>query len=64
MGKNSDRSPEGTYILVGFLLEHNDAFDKTLQKWMDQGIIQFGQHLEEEYVDVIDGNTKKMFCIG
>ena len=34
----------------GFLLEHNKAFERTLQKLMDQGIVQFGPYPEEKYV--------------
>ena len=39
----------------GFLLEHNKAFERTLQKLMDQGIVQFGPYPEEKYVATIEG---------
>ena len=39
----------------GFLLEHNEAFETTLQKLVDQGIVQFGLYPEEKYVATIGG---------
>ena len=44
------------YLLeYGFLLEHNKAFERTLQKLVDQGIVQFGPYPEEKYVAVMEG---------
>ena len=39
----------------GILLEHNEAFERTLQKLVNQGIFQFGPYPEEKYVVAIEG---------
>ena len=39
----------------GFLLKHNKAFERTLQKLMDQGIVQFGPYPEAKYVTAVEG---------
>ncbi|XP_058784234.1 uncharacterized protein LOC131659005 [Vicia villosa] len=45
------------YLLArGFILEHNEAFKDTLQRLMDQGLIQLKEHLEEEYVAMLERN--------
>ncbi|XP_058784481.1 uncharacterized protein LOC131659286 [Vicia villosa] len=45
------------YLLAkGFILEHNKAFKNTLQRLVDQGVIQFKEHPEEEYVAMLDRN--------
>ncbi|XP_058726036.1 uncharacterized protein LOC131597348 [Vicia villosa] len=45
------------YLLAkGFILEHNKAFKDTLQRLVDQGIIQLKEHPEEEYVAMLDRN--------
>ncbi|XP_058760553.1 uncharacterized protein LOC131633896 [Vicia villosa] len=45
------------YLLArGFILEHNEAFKGTLQKLVDQGVIQLKEYLEEEYVAMIERN--------
>ena len=52
------------YLLeCGFLLEHNEAFGRTLKKLVDQGIVQLGPYPEEEYVATIEGNTKNPLVI-
>ncbi|XP_058784944.1 uncharacterized protein LOC131659833 [Vicia villosa] len=49
------------YLLArGFILEHNEAFKKTLQRLVDQGVIQFEEHPEEEYVAMMDRNEPLM----
>ena len=45
------------------LLEHNEAFEKTLQKFVDQGIVQFRKYPKEEYVAAINGSSKKPLVI-
>ena len=42
----------------GFLLEHNEAFERTLQKLVDQGIVQFGSYPEEKYVATLRGKAQ------
>ncbi|XP_058775445.1 uncharacterized protein LOC131649706 [Vicia villosa] len=45
------------YLLArGFILEHNEAFKDTLQRLMDQGIIQLKEHPEEKYVALLERN--------
>ncbi|XP_058744334.1 uncharacterized protein LOC131616905 [Vicia villosa] len=45
------------YLLArGFILEHNEAFKDTLQRLVDQGIIQLKEHPEEEYVAMLERN--------
>ena len=44
-------------------MEHNESFDKTLQKLVDQGIVQFGSYPKEEYVASIEGSTKNPLVI-
>ena len=52
------------YLLeCGFLLEHNEAFERTLQQLVDQGIVQFGPYPEGEYVAAIEGGTNKPLVI-
>ena len=52
------------YLLeCGFLLEHNEAFEKTLQQLVDQGIVQFGPYPEAKYIAAIEGSTKKPLVI-
>ena len=41
----------------GFLLEHNKAFETTLENLVDQGIVQFGLYPEEKYVATIGGKN-------
>ena len=48
------------YMLeCGFLLEHNEAFEKTIQKLVDQRIVQFGPYPKGEYLGGIEGSTKR-----
>ena len=42
----------------GFLLEHNEAFEKTLQKLGDQGIVQFRPYPEEKYKATLKGKKR------
>ena len=52
------------YLLeCGFLLEHNEAFKRTLQQLVDQGIVQFGLYPEGEYIETIQGGIKKPLVI-
>ncbi|XP_058741268.1 uncharacterized protein LOC131613633 [Vicia villosa] len=45
------------YLLAkGFILEHNEAFKNTLQRLVDQGVIQFKEHPEKEYVAMLERN--------
>ncbi|XP_058775560.1 uncharacterized protein LOC131649822 [Vicia villosa] len=45
------------YLLArGFILEHNEAFKDTLQRLVDQGMIQLKEHPEEEYVAMLERN--------
>src|SRR4051812_27348744 len=45
------------YLLAkGFILEHNEAFKTTLQRLVDQGVIQFKEYPEEEYVAMLERN--------
>ena len=39
----------------GFLLEHNKAFEATLEKLVDWGIVQFRLYPEEKYIATIGG---------
>ena len=47
----------------GFLLEHNDAFENTFKKLVDQGIVQLKHYLEEGYVAVINRSTRRPLVI-
>ncbi|XP_058727053.1 uncharacterized protein LOC131598475 [Vicia villosa] len=40
----------------GFILEHSEDFKDTLQRLVDQGVIQLKEHPEEEYVAMLDRN--------
>ncbi|XP_058733094.1 uncharacterized protein LOC131604686 [Vicia villosa] len=45
------------YLLArGFILEHNEAFKDTLQRLVDQGLIQLKEHPEEKYVAMLEIN--------
>ncbi|XP_058784970.1 uncharacterized protein LOC131659861 [Vicia villosa] len=45
------------YLLAkGFILEHNEAFKTTLQRLVNQGVVQFKEYPEEEYVAMLDRN--------
>ncbi|XP_058762701.1 uncharacterized protein LOC131636072, partial [Vicia villosa] len=49
------------YLLAkGFVLEHNETFKKTLQKLVNQGVVQFKEYPEEEYVAMLDRNEPLM----
>src|SRR3954462_15906030 len=53
--RNSPIDALKRYLLInGFILEHNEAFKDTLQRLMDQGLIQLKEHSEEEYVAMVD----------
>ncbi|XP_058763854.1 uncharacterized protein LOC131637289 [Vicia villosa] len=47
----------------GFLLEHNEAFEDTLQKLVDQKMVQFKYYTKEEYIATINVNTRKPLVI-
>ncbi|XP_058726078.1 uncharacterized protein LOC131597395 [Vicia villosa] len=45
------------YLLTkGFILDHNEAFKNTLQRLVDQGVIQLKEYPEEEYMAMLDRN--------
>ncbi|XP_058725584.1 uncharacterized protein LOC131596864 [Vicia villosa] len=44
----------------GFILEHNEAFKITLQRLVNQGVVQFKEYPEEEYVAMLDRNEPLM----
>ncbi|XP_058746982.1 uncharacterized protein LOC131619962 [Vicia villosa] len=49
------------YLLAkGFVLEHNEAFKTTLQRLVNQGLVQFKEYPEEEYVAMLDRNEPLM----
>ncbi|XP_058741003.1 uncharacterized protein LOC131613342 [Vicia villosa] len=49
------------YLLAkGFVLEHNEAFKTTLQRLVNQGVVQFKEYPEEEYVAMLDRNEPLM----
>src|SRR3954467_15356331 len=49
------------YLLAkGFVLEHNEAFKTTLQRLVNQGLIQPEEHPEEEYVAMVERNEPLM----
>ncbi|XP_058733409.1 uncharacterized protein LOC131605022 [Vicia villosa] len=43
-------------LTKGFILEHNEAFKNTLQRLVDQGVIQLKEYPEEEYVAMLERN--------
>lgn len=45
-------------LKCGFLLEHNDAFEKNLQQLMNQGVVQIKRLSKEECMVVVDINGK------
>ena len=52
------------YLLeCGFLLEHNEAFENTLQQFVDQGIVQFEPYPEVKYIEAVEGSMKKPLVI-
>src|SRR3954463_1012799 len=59
--RNSPIDALKRYLLIkGFILEHNEAFKDTLQRLMDQGLIQLEEHPEEEYVAMVERNEPLM----
>src|SRR3954469_14496891 len=59
--RNSPIDALKRYLLIkGFILEHNEAFEDTLQRLMDQGLIQLEEHPEEEYVAMLERNEPLM----
>src|SRR3954467_6593069 len=59
--RSSPINPLKRYLLIkGFILEHNEAFKDTLQRLMDQGLIQLEEHPEEEYVAMVERNEPLM----
>ena len=52
------------YLLeCGFLLEHNESFEKTLQKLVDQGIVHFRSYPKEHYVAMLEGSINNPLVI-
>ncbi|XP_058754106.1 uncharacterized protein LOC131627283 [Vicia villosa] len=47
-------------LAKGFVLEHNEAFKTTLQRLVNQGVVQFKEYPEEEYVAMLDRNEPLM----
>src|SRR3954466_13888489 len=59
--RNSPIDALKRYLLIkGFILEHNEAFKDTLQRHIDQGLIQLEEHPEEEYVAMVERNEPLM----